>query len=89
MGADGITLTILKRKWSTKKPSQATGLFFALASGLRQGAADSAERVADLGSEQTHDSNHNDGDEGENDRVLDEPLTFFLGCKQHMKPSFR
>ena len=52
-------------------------------SGLRQGVGDGAEGVADLGSEQGHDGNHNDGDESENDRVLDEALAFFFGCKQH------
>ena len=64
------------------KKSSVKGLsFFALASGLRQGAADGTECVADLGSEQTHDGDHNDGDEGENDRVLNESLTSFFGCK--------
>jgi len=48
---------------------------------LGQGAVDGAERVADLGSEQTHDCDHDDGDEGENDRVLNQTLTFFLGCE--------
>ena len=52
-------------------------------SGLRQGAVDRAEGVADLGTEQPHDSNHDDGDESEDDRVLDEALAFFLWCKQH------
>jgi hypothetical protein len=46
-----------------------------------QGVVDGAECVADLGSEQTHNSDNNDGDERKNDRVLDEALTFFLGCK--------
>jgi hypothetical protein len=50
---------------------------------LRQGAADGAECVADLGSEQAHDSNDNDGDECENNGILDESLAFFLRCKQH------
>ena len=45
------------------------------------GVVDGTEGVADLGSEQTHDSNYNDGDERENDRVLDEALTFFLGSE--------
>jgi len=57
--------------------------FFALMSGLWQGFTDGAECVADLGSEQAHDSNDNDGDERENNCILDEPLAFFLGCKQH------
>ena len=46
--------------------------------GLRQGAVDGAERIADLGSEQTHDRDHDDGDEGEDDRILNQTLTFFL-----------
>ena len=65
-----------------------TGLLFARESGLRQGAGDGAECVADLGTEQTHDSNHHDGDEGENDRVLDETLAFFLWCEQHIITPF-
>ena len=57
------------------------GTFVALTSRLRQGVGDGAEGVADLGSKQTHDSTNNDGDECKNDRVLDEALTFFFGCK--------
>ena len=48
---------------------------------VRQGVADGAEGVADLGSEQAHDSDHDDGDESKNDRVLNEALAFFFGCK--------
>jgi len=46
-----------------------------------QGAVDRAEGIADLGSENTHNSNNNDGDESKNDCVLDEALAFFFGCK--------
>jgi hypothetical protein len=46
-----------------------------------QGVVDGAESVADLGSEQAHDSDNNDGHESEDDRVLDEALTFFLGSE--------
>jgi hypothetical protein len=59
-----------------------TGLF-ALASGLRQGVTDGAERVADLGSQDAHDGDDDDGDEREDDRILDETLTLLFGCKQH------
>ena len=45
------------------------------------GIIDRAESVANLGSEQAHDSNYNNGDESENDRILDEALTFFLGSE--------
>ena len=48
---------------------------------LQKGAVDGAEGVADLGSEQAHDGDHNDGNEGENDRVLNQTLTFFLGSE--------
>jgi hypothetical protein len=48
---------------------------------LRQGAGDGAERVADLGTEQTHDSNDHNGDESENDRIFDETLALFLWCE--------
>ena len=46
-----------------------------------QGAGDGAEGIADLGPEQAHDGDHDDGDEREDDRVLDEALAFFLGCE--------
>ena len=55
---------------------------------VRQGAVDGAEGIADLGTENTHDSDYNDGDEREDDRVLDEALAFFFGCKQHDGNSF-
>jgi hypothetical protein len=44
-------------------------------------AVDVAECVADPWTEQSHNSNHNDGDECENDRILDETLTFFFGSE--------
>ena len=66
-----------------KGPVKTDWAFFALTSGLRQGAADGTECVADLGSEQAHDRDDNDGDECENNGILDEPLAFFLRCKQH------
>jgi hypothetical protein len=65
-----------------------TGLQFALVSLVREGAVDGAERVADLGSKQAHNSNDDDGDESEDNRVLDEALAFFFGCKQHGIISF-
>ena len=71
----------------TKTPSL-DGAFCARVSRLRQGAVDGAKCVADLGTKQAHDSNHHDGDERENNRVLDEALAFFLGCKQHGSNSF-
>ena len=72
-----------------KKAPRKRGALFALTSGLRQGAVDGAECVADFGSQQAHNSNHDDGDEREDNRVLDEPLAFFLGCKQHNNLPFR
>ena len=63
-------------------PRLATGHFcYSLIELDGQGVVDGAECVADLGSEQAHNSNNNDGDEGENDRVLDKALTFFFRCK--------
>lgn len=50
-------------------------------SDLGEGAVDGAERVADLGSEQTHHGDDDDGDEREDNRVLDQTLTFFLGSE--------
>ena len=55
---------------------------------LRQRAGDSAEGIADLGTQQTHNSNDNDSDEGENNRVLNQTLTFFLRSEQHDSDSF-
>ena len=54
-----------------KKSRQIDGTSVALTSWLRQGARNGAEGIADLGSQQTHNSNHDDGDERKNDRVLD------------------
>ena len=71
-----------------KKPCQLTGLLVALTSRLRQRAGDGAEGITDLGSEQAHDCNHDDGDESEDDRILNKTLTFFLGCEKHDIYSF-
>jgi hypothetical protein len=71
-----------------KNPVETTGFFVLLERALRQGAIDGAKRVADLGTKQTHDSNHHDSDEREDNRVLDEALAFFFGCKQHGIISF-
>ncbi len=65
-----------------------TGLLIALDNLVGQRAGDGAEGVADLGSEQTHNSDDDDGDEGEDNRVLDEALAFFFRCKQHDIISF-
>jgi len=47
----------------------------------RQGRADAVEGVVNLLAKRGHDCNHNDGDERENDRVLNETLTFFFGSE--------
>ena len=44
-----------------------------------EGVVDGAEGVTDLGSEQAHNGDNDDGDEGQNDGVLYETLTFFFG----------
>jgi hypothetical protein len=43
-----------------------------------QGVADAVEGVVDLLAEGGHDSDNDDGDESENDRVLNETLAFFF-----------
>jgi len=48
---------------------------------LQEGAIDGAEGVADLGSEQAHDRDHDDSDESENDGILNQTLTVFLGSE--------
>ena len=70
-----------------KALSHETGLFVAPEI-LEQGVVDGAEGIADLGSEQAHNSDNDDGDESQNDSVLDQTLTFFLGCEQHGGNSF-
>jgi phosphonate transport system permease protein len=46
-----------------------------------QGVADGAEGVPDLGSQQAHNSNHDDRHESKDDRVFHQALAFFLGCE--------
>ena len=53
--------------------------FLAVMYRLWQGFSDGAEGVADLGTEQAHHSNHDDRDESEDNRILDEALAFFFG----------
>ena len=48
---------------------------------LQKGVVDGTEGIADLGSEQAHDGDHDDGDESQNDGVLNQTLTFFLGSE--------
>jgi len=56
------------------------GLSCALASLVGQGAGDGTKGITDLGSEQAHDGDHHDGDQREDDCVLNQTLTFFFGC---------
>ena len=46
-----------------------------------QGVADAVEGVIDLLAKGGHNSNYDDGDESENDRVLNETLAFFFGSE--------
>ena len=46
-----------------------------------QGVADAIEGVVNLLAERGHNSDYDDGDESENDRVLNETLTFFFGSE--------
>ena len=65
-----------------KKPHLSTGLFVSDRVKLYgQGVVDGAECVADLGAEQAHYSNNDDGNERKNDSVLDEALAFFFRCE--------
>jgi len=52
-----------------------------VADGLCSGkpTGDPAENVGDLRTEQCQNCNHDDGDQDENQRVLDQTLTFFSG----------
>jgi hypothetical protein len=62
-----------------EKPRLSTGLFVFFVQLAGQSAVDVAEGVADAGSEQAHNGNHDDGDESEDDRILNQTLTFFFG----------
>ena len=42
------------------------------------GAGDGAEGIADLGTKQSHDSDDDESDKRQNDRILDKSLAFFL-----------
>jgi hypothetical protein len=66
----------------TNSPSN-DGLFvFPVTSELHgQGVTNAVEGVVDLLTERGHDSNYNNSDERENDRVLNETLTFFFGSE--------
>jgi hypothetical protein len=56
--------------------------FFRLSLKLHgQGVADAVEGVVNLLAEGGHNSDYDDGDESENDRVLNETLTFFFGSE--------
>ena len=59
----------------------AESYFSQLQTELQEGVVDGAEGVADLGSKQTHDSDHDDGNESEDNSVLNQTLTFFLGSE--------
>ena len=48
---------------------------------LGQGVVDGFEGVVDLLAESGHDSNHDDGDEGDDDRILNKTLALFLGSE--------
>jgi len=46
-----------------------------------EGVADAVEGIVDLLAERGHNSDNDDGDERENDRVLNETLAFFFGSE--------
>ena len=48
---------------------------------VRQTTVNGTESISNFGSEQAHDCDHNDGDEREDDGILDQTLTFFLGSE--------
>ena len=45
-----------------------------------QGVADALEGVVDLLAEGGHHCDHDDGDEGDNNRILNQALALLLGC---------
>ena len=55
---------------------------------LRHGTIDQAVRFPDPRTHQPYYSNNKDGDERENDGVLDQPLTFLFWCEEHDNKSF-
>ena len=66
---------------SIKKAPSLDGAFCCSKELVRQGVADGAEGVPDLGSQQAHNSNHDDRHKSKDDGVFDEALAFFLGCE--------
>jgi hypothetical protein len=46
-----------------------------------QGVTNAVEGIVNLLAEGGHNGDYNDGDESENDRVLNETLTFFFGSE--------
>ena len=68
----------MKMLQKIKSPVMRQDFWLVLPSELQKGAVDGAEGVADLGSEQAHDRDNDDGDKSENDRVLNQTLTFFF-----------
>ena len=81
-----LSRQMLKNQWKVL-PSYRTFLVL-LEAPVVQGAGDGAEGITDLGSQQPQDSNHDDGNESEDNRILDEALAFFFRCKQHDIISF-
>ena len=41
------------------------------------------EYVPNFGTKQSHNSDHNDGHESENNRIFDKALARFIWCKKH------
>jgi len=69
-------------KITKQKPCLSTGLLFCGTNfQLGQSVVDCFEGVVDLVAESGHNDDHDDGDECENDRVLNETLAFFFGSE--------
>ncbi len=53
------------------------------------GRVDGAEDLADLAAQQRQDTDDNNGDEDEDERVLDQTLAFFFGALRSIAVPFR
>jgi hypothetical protein len=65
------------------------GSFCFLMNMLWKRIINTTERITDFRSKQAEHSNYDDGDERQNDRILDETLAQFLGCKKHDNIPFK
>lgn len=70
-----VSVELLHLKW--KAPRLLTRRF-SYKNGLWYGTGDGAESVADLGTKEAHNTDHNNCHKSEDDRIFDQALTSFF-----------